>query len=287
MNSKVIVITGASSGIGFETALEAALAGFTVVATMRDVEKGKSLTEAAAKKGVSITIEALDVQNQSSIDNCFASVIRRFGRIDVLLNNAGFGMAQFLEQSSEKEIQEVFDVNTFGVMRCFRAVLPYMKSQKSGHIVTVTSVGGLVGQPMNEIYCSAKFAVEGFVESMATYLEPYFGITCSLIEPGATNSDFVKRVFRDLDKKGGLPSEGIYGQIAQDYLASYSASWHMPRAQEAAEVAEFIVQALESSEPKFRNLTSDFATEFCREKLAGDPTGHAQIARIRRDLLQK
>ena len=287
MSLPVVLITGTSSGIGFATALAAAEAGCTVVATMRDLAKANPLREAAASRGVTIHIDQLNVQDPESITACVARTLETHGRIDTLVANAGFGVARFLELATEAQMQEAFDVNTFGVMRCIQAVLPTMRAQSHGHLIAVSSVGGLVGQPMNEIYCAAKFAVEGLMESMATYLEPYFGIRCSLIEPAATRSEFVNRVLGDLTLSGGLP-EGPYSETAQDYLKSVqSEEGFLTRSQSPEEVAEVIVATLLNPAPPLRVPTSQAARLFCQEKLAVDPDGGIQTARIRAQFLKR
>jgi NAD(P)-dependent dehydrogenase (short-subunit alcohol dehydrogenase family) len=106
------------------------------------------------------------------------------GKIDVLINNAGAGFVRTVEQATEEEIRWVTDVNYFGTVRCIKEVIPHMRSARSGHIINISSVGGLVGQPFNELYCASKFAVEGLTEAMATYMEPAFGIKFTVVEPG-------------------------------------------------------------------------------------------------------
>ena len=179
--SKFILITGASTGIGLETAIQLAEQGHKVFASMRNIEKSTLLKQTAEKRGVKLNIMQLDVLDDQSIANCISEIIKSDERIDVLINNAGAGFIRTMEQASMDEIKQVMDVNFYGPIRCSKAVLPYMRKQKSGHIINISSVGGLVGQPVNEIYCASKFALEGLTESLATYLETYFGINISLI----------------------------------------------------------------------------------------------------------
>jgi NAD(P)-dependent dehydrogenase (short-subunit alcohol dehydrogenase family) len=167
-SGKVVLITGCSSGVGMHNAVQLAKKGARVYASMRNPAKGETLRALAAEAKVPVTIIALDVQNEDSVREAVAQVERDAGRIDVLINNAGFGSVRTLEQATPQQITEIIDVNFLGATRCIRAVLPGMRARKSGWIVSVSSVGGLVGQPMNEIYCAAKFALEGLIESMAT-----------------------------------------------------------------------------------------------------------------------
>lgn len=282
-HQSVVVITGTSSGIGFETALLAAKHGYTVIATVRNLKKAEALRTASA--GLPVEVMKLDVQDRHSIDRCVEQVLSQYGRIDVWVNNAGFGLAEFLERSSEQSIHEIFDVNVYGPIRCMQAVLPHMRKQKSGHLIAVSSVGGIVGQPMNEVYCSAKFALEGLVESMATYMEPYFGIKMTLIEPAGTKSEFAQRVLGQVEKSDLLTGDHGYAPIAQDYLKSLQENGMFARSQEAKEVAQTIIDCMLGRKTGLRHPTSDFAAAFCVEKLKEDPTGEKQLRRIRQYLL--
>jgi short-subunit dehydrogenase len=187
---KTVVITGTSTGLGLETALIFAKNGYKVFATMRDVTKSEALI--GSKGNLDIEILPLDVTNENSIKECIGNIIEKVGHIDILINNAGCGFAKTTEQANEEEMKWVMDLNYYGVVRCTKAVLPFMRKQKSGHIINITSVGGLVGQPFNEFYCGAKFAVEGYTESLASYIEDDFGIKFSIVEPGGISTEFLK-----------------------------------------------------------------------------------------------
>lgn len=158
--ARVVLVTGASSGIGLATAVSAADAGFRVVATVRDLERVSDLRDAARTVGVErgIEIAELDVTDAASITACVDGVIARHGRLDALVNNAGVGRVGTLENDTMEEIRASFEVNFFGVVALTRAALPHLRAT-SGRVVSVTSVGGIVGQPFNETYCAAKFAV--------------------------------------------------------------------------------------------------------------------------------
>ncbi|HQU56219.1 MAG TPA: SDR family NAD(P)-dependent oxidoreductase, partial [Chitinophagaceae bacterium] len=166
----VTLITGTSSGVGLETALLFAKNGYSVYASMRDTTKNEKLLAAAKHENFDLKIIELDVCNTASIQKAVDTVIREEGTIDILVNNAGAGFAKSTEQATDEEIQWVIQTNLLSVIRCTKAVLPIMKAQKSGHIINLSSVGGLVGQPFNELYCAAKFGVEGYTEAMATYI---------------------------------------------------------------------------------------------------------------------
>ena len=163
----VVLITGTSTGVGLHTAIAFAMAGYQTIATMRDTSKKDELLALAKANGVKIKVERLDVQKKKSIESCVKKVLRKYGDIDVLVNNAGAGFLGGLEQTSDKDLERTMGINFFGVWYVTKAVFPHMRARGSGRIITVTSVGGLIGQPFNDAYCAAKFAVEGMMEAMA------------------------------------------------------------------------------------------------------------------------
>lgn len=188
MNRKqTIVITGASSGIGRATVELFSKRGWHVAATMRSPEDHQELSNL---KGVSLY--QLDVTNESSIRGAFEQIVSDHGTIDVLLNNAGYGAVGIFEEASPEQIQRQFDTNVFGVMNVIRASLPYFRKQRSGRIVTVSSVGGQITFPIYSLYHSSKWAIEGFIESLQFELAP-FNIDMKLIEPGPIKTDFYGR----------------------------------------------------------------------------------------------
>ena len=155
---KVIIVTGTSSGLGLSLAIKLAKEGHCVYATMRHLTKQTTLVDAAKAHAVSLHIKQLDVQDTASVKQCISEIIKEQGRIDCLINNAGMGFIKSTEQATEAEIQQIMDINFMGVVRCIKEVLPHMRKAKHGHIINISSVGGLVGQPLNEIYCASKFA---------------------------------------------------------------------------------------------------------------------------------
>jgi len=285
LRDKVFLITGCSSGVGMHVAAQSAAAGGRVYASMRNPEKAGPLKALAAAAGVTLHVIPLDVQDESTVRRAVAAIEAEAGRIDVLINNAGFGSVRTLEQATPPQITDILDVNFFGAVRCIRAVLPGMRAQRSGWIVSVSSVGGLVGQPLNEIYCAAKFALEGLVESMATYMEPCFGIRMTLIEPAGIRTEFVNRVLSDL-QKDAAPLQEVYGPVLQRYIGQIQKRRSFESAAQTPEqVAEVIVQTLRDDSTGLRTLTSDAARTFVAEKIAGDPDGRRLQQRIRQDLL--
>ena len=279
---KTVLITGASTGLGASLALSLAERGHRVWATMRDLARQAPLAEAAARKNLDLVIRQLDVEQTGSVSRCVADMMATEARIDVLVNNAGAGFVRSTEQATEDEIRWVMDLNFMGVVRCTKAVMPHMREARRGHIVNISSVGGLVGQPFNEIYCAAKFAVEGYTEAMASYIEEGFGIRFSLVEPGGIQSDFVKNVMANVQATGGM-REDSYLPLLQRYLgrARDRASAEADGVYQTSEqVADVVADCIDSPNPPLRLRTSPWAEEFCRFKTQADPTGKLQQAAV-------
>ena len=191
---KIAVITGSSSGIGLLTAIEFAQNGFAVVATMRDIGRSSRLEEAAEKAGIrdKLDVRRLDVTEFESVQSSVDAIVKDHRRIDVLVNNAGFSMSGFAEDMSLDELRRQFETNFFGVVALSKAVIPVMRQQKSGHIIQVASVAGRVGNPLLSAYCSSKFALEGWSESVRMELRA-LGIRVVVVEPGSFDTDIWTR----------------------------------------------------------------------------------------------
>jgi NAD(P)-dependent dehydrogenase (short-subunit alcohol dehydrogenase family) len=182
-SQRVAVVTGSSSGNGYETSLTLARNGFLTYATMRNLNKGENIKSLTQKEKLPMKTVQLDVTDDISVKNAIQSITAESNRIDVLVNNAGYGLVGAFEDSSMEEIKAQFETNLFGVIRVTQAVLPIMRRQKSGIIVNISSALGRFGLPITSAYVSTKFAIEGLSESMAYELEP-FGIKMVLVEPG-------------------------------------------------------------------------------------------------------
>ena len=189
MTKNTILITGASTGIGRTTALHFQGQGWNVIATMRSPEKE---TDLAMMDNVLVT--KLDVTDAASIDAAVAKGIAHFGKIDVLLNNAGYGAYGPLEAFSMDKIKRQFDTNVIGLLAVTKAVLPHMRKQKSGFVVNISSIGGQMTFPLGTLYHGSKFAVEGLSESLHFELAA-FGVKVKIIEPGMIKTDFGGRSF--------------------------------------------------------------------------------------------
>src|SRR5579863_2719671 len=194
MNSpgKVAVITGASSGFGLLTSVELAKAGFRVVATMRDLARRARLDEAAAAAGTKLDIRTLDVTHFDAMPDLVESVVRDYGRLDVLINNAGFPVAGFAEDVKLDELRQQFETNFFGAVMMTKAVLPVMRKQHSGHIIQISSIVGLHGSVTISSYSASKHALEGWSESLRMEVAG-LGIKVVLVEPGAFQTDIWTR----------------------------------------------------------------------------------------------
>jgi len=262
-----VLITGTSSGIGLQAAVAAARSGHTVVATMRTLEGARALRDASATAGVTLDIRRLDVTEPGSITEVIAHMLDRYGRIDAVVNNAGAGHVGTIENEGLDVVRAVMEVNFFGVVSVTRAALPHLR-QSHGRLITVTSVGGVVGQPFNEAYCAAKFAVEGFMESLAP-VAATAGVSVTVVEPGAVASSFVDNV--GLDPRASPPNDP-YASALAGYLARAGQSFSA--AQSAESAGAFVAALLDGERPPFRAQTSDAARAFVGVKLA-DADGSA------------
>jgi len=282
---KVILITGTSTGLGVATAVQAAQAGHTVYATMRNTQKRGTLDAAAQVAGVSLNVLQLDVQDTGSVNAAIDTVIAEQGRIDVLINNAGMGYVRSLEQAEETDIQKILDINYTGVTRCIKAVMPHMRKARAGHVINISSVGGLVGQPFNEIYCGAKFAVEGLTEAMASYITPAFGIHFTAVEPGGIASEFANTVLEQVEQTGGM-LEDEYLPILQKYIAGSQNRQETGIYQTADEVAAIVMKVMGSEQPPVRTRTSEWSEDFSKLKTGLDPDGLKQQSLVAEQFLK-
>lgn len=208
--NKVVFITGASSGIGLETAKLFQTKNWKVAATMRTPEKAVEL-----QKIVDIECIRLDVTEIESIKAAIATTLEKFGRIDAVVNNAGYAVIGAFEAATPEQIERQFQTNVFGLMNVCREILPYFREQKRGHIVNIASVGGRMTFPLYSLYHATKWAVEGFSESLQYELEQ-FNIRVKLIEPGPIRTDFYDRS-QDVAKKDGLTA---YDEITRRAVAN-------------------------------------------------------------------
>jgi len=234
--SKTILITGSSSGFGRASALRFAREGWNVVATARSPQADPELDALP-----NVLVTRLDVQDPSSIDAAVTAALARFGGLDVLVNNAGFGLFGVFEATSPEKIREQFDVNLFGLMDVTRAVLPHFRRQRSGCVINVSSGAGVFGLPMISLYNASKFALEGFSESLSYELAA-LNIRVRIVEPGGvTSTRFGERSAAEFGLAApDLPSD--YQPFVQRMAAAFEALRGERRAS-AEDVADVIFQA--------------------------------------------
>lgn len=194
-NTRTVFITGTSSGIGRATAQLFARKRWNVVATMRNPDDAAKVNFAS---GANVQVLTLDVIDKASIDTAVAQATERFGGIDVLVNNAGYGLNGPVEGASNEDMRRQFDVNFFGLIDVTNTVLPGMRERGHGLVINISSIGGRIGMPGAPFYISSKFAVEGLTESQRFELKP-FGVRMKLIEPGGIKTDFISRSSRWTD----------------------------------------------------------------------------------------
>ena len=198
---QIALISGCSSGIGFATAVEMARNGFFVYATMRDLEKSEHLKNIVNAESLSVSILQMDVGKQETIDAAIEKILQEKGRIDVLVNNAGFMTVGSLEDMSMEYFIDQMDTDFFGPIRLLKKVIPVMREQKSGHIFNIGSIAGKVGFALSSAYVSSKFALEGLTEVLRGELGPY-NIKATIIEPGVVKTNFIENM-----KKKKIPDE--------------------------------------------------------------------------------
>jgi len=198
---KIALVTGSSSGIGFETSLLLARNGFSTYATMRNLEKSFKVIDITKRDSLPLEVLRLDVTDENSIKGAVNSIVEKEGQIDVFVNNAGYGSTGAVEDFSMDEIKSQFETNFFGVIRVIQSVLPLMRNQKRGTIVNISSIGGRIPFPFSPSYASTKFALEGLSEALQYEVEQ-FGIKIILIEPGIIKTNFpdnIKRAKKAMD----------------------------------------------------------------------------------------
>lgn len=265
--SKVALVTGSSSGIGLETALLLARSGFYTYASMRNLEKSKKITETANRENLPLQTIQLDVNDDESVKKAIDKIVQEKDRIDVLVNNAGYGLFGSVEDLAIDEIKAQFETNFFGVIRVTQKVLPIMRLKKNEGggrtVVNISSVGGQMGVPFLSAYNSTKFALEGLSESMAYELEP-FGIRVVTIEPGFIRTNIMNS--GGLAKKA-LDTNSPYFSFTQK-LANYFNSMinNTSTSTPPEEVAKTILEAITSENPKLRYTVGNDAAAIIQAK---------------------
>jgi NAD(P)-dependent dehydrogenase (short-subunit alcohol dehydrogenase family) len=261
-DKKTAVVTGSASGIGFETSLLLAKNGFNTYATVRDIDKAKTIRDISNKHELPITVMELDVTRDKSVSDAIDKIIDKENkRIDVLVNNAGYGQGGALEDDSMDEIKSLFETNLFGAIRVMKAVLPFMRKQQSGIIANISSIGGRIGFPFGTAYHGTKFALEGISESMRYETEP-FGIKVILIEPGVIRTNFASN-YR-IGQKAADPNSPYLSilQAMQKAFERYSGQ----ETTQPEEVAKVILKAVTSDNPEIRYVIGNDAIQLMEAK---------------------
>ena len=250
-DQKVAIVTGSSTGIGYETSLILARNGFLTYATMRNLNKSEDMKLTVAKENLPIQIKQLDVTEDLSVENAIQEISSETGRIDVLVNNAGYGLNGAFEDLAMDEVKAQYETNVYGLMRTTQAVLPIMRKQKSGTIVNISSGAGRFGLPGGSAYVSTKFAVEGLSESMSYELEP-FGIKVVIVEPGVIRTNFFDGMV--VAKKSQDPNSP-YSQIMQKIATGFEEM--MKNASSPDLVAKVVLNAIRDKNPSLRYLAGN------------------------------
>ena len=256
---KVALVTGSSSGIGFETSLALARNGFYTFATMRDLGKDQKIKQIIEKEDLSIEILELDVDNEESVNRAIKTVSEKKGRIDVLVNNAGYGMWGTVEDVSIDEFKEQFETNFFSIIRLIQKVAPIMRKQNSGNIVNISSVAGRIGFPVSPAYISSKFALEGLSESLRFELMP-FGINVIIIEPGVIKTNF----FDSMKLSEKSQQDSTYKEITDKVISGVKMMAEMGT--HPKDVADVVIKTLGEEKPLPRYVIGNDAMMFLEAK---------------------
>jgi len=249
-NKHVWLITGANKGLGAAIAKEALECGCKVIAAARNPSSIKD----TLGESPNLLPVRLDITNQEQIHAAVNEALDRFGRIDVLVNNAGYGLLGYFEELTDKLVRHQMETNVFGTMNLTRAVLPVMRRQREGLVVTVSSTSGIKAVEGDSVYCASKFALEGWMEGMSIDLKP-FGIRCLIIEPGPFRTDFFKEktsfVFSDMPVEDYRPY--------REALYKYFVSFDQKQTGDPARLAKALMKAAYAENPPLRLLCSRFA----------------------------
>jgi NAD(P)-dependent dehydrogenase (short-subunit alcohol dehydrogenase family) len=270
----IALVTGSSSGIGFQTSLLLARAGFYTYATMRNLDKSSEIVDIAEEDSLPLEVLRLDVTDDKSVKDAINTIAVRERRMDVVVNNAGYGSTGAVEDFSIDEIKAQFETNFFGAIRVIQSVLPLMREQRSGIIVNISSIGGRIAFPFSPSYASTKFALEGLSEALQ-YEVDQFGIKVILVEPGIIKTNFPANII--MAKKATDPSSQ-YNTLLQRRIERVKTMFENGTAPE--EVAKVILKAITFATPDLRYLVGGDANSLIekrksmREKEFSEFMGH-------------
>ena len=254
---KVALVTGSSSGIGYETSLALAREGYFTYATMRDLKKEAVIKKIAEEENLPLKVIELDVDNDDSVQNAVKTIIEEKQRIDVLVNNAGWGIWGTAEDISIEEFRAQFETNFFSVVRMIQKVAPIMRKQGTGDIVNISSIAGRIGFPVSTAYISSKFAIEGLSESLRYELGP-FGVDVIIIEPGVIKTNFFDSM------KTAKKDDDVYKEITEKVISGVKMMAEMGTPPK--EVANVIIKSLKDEKPLPRYVVGNDAAMFLEAK---------------------
>jgi NAD(P)-dependent dehydrogenase (short-subunit alcohol dehydrogenase family) len=258
MNKKIWFVTGASKGLGLVLVKKLLQEGYRVAATSRNINELQQAAGAASDAFLPLSV---DLKNEKSVEKAINDTIDRFGAIDVVVNNAGYGLFGSLEELSDEEVRENFNINVFGVLNVIRKVMPYMRKQRSGHFFNIASIGGFTGMfPGFGSYCATKFAMHGFSESLAEEVKP-FGITVSIVSPGYFRTEF-------LDASLGVPKNEIEAyKLVRESQQTHMQSINHNQAGDPAKAAKVMIEIAEQKEPALHVFLGKDAYQFAGAKI--------------------
>ena len=256
---KIALVTGSSSGIGFETSLALARNGYHTFATMRNLGKDEKIKQIIEKEDLSIEIVELDVDDEESVNQAIKTISEKKDRIDVLVNNAGYGMWGTVEDVSLDEFKQQFETNFFSIIRLIQKVAPIMRKQGSGNIVNISSVAGRIGFPVSPAYISSKFALEGLSESLRFELMP-FGINVIIIEPGVIKTNF----FDSMKLSEKSQQDSTYKEITDKVISGVKMMAEMGT--HPKDVADVVIKTLGEEKPLPRYVIGNDAMMFLEAK---------------------
>jgi NAD(P)-dependent dehydrogenase (short-subunit alcohol dehydrogenase family) len=258
MKNKVWFVTGASKGLGLSLVKKLLKEGYQVAATSRNKQELEKVIGSSA----AFLPLAVDLKNESNVENAIKETVVRFGTVDVVVNNAGYGLSGSLEELSDEEVRQNFDINVFGVLNVIRKVLPYMRKQKSGHIFNIASVGGFTGLfPGFGSYTATKFAMHGFSESLSAEVKP-FGIKITIVSPGYFRTQF-------LDAGSlGLPKNQIADyQLVRDNEQVHQNNINGNQAGDPDKASAVMIEVAEQKEPPLHLFLGKDAYQFADAKI--------------------
>lgn len=236
MEKKVILISGSSSGLGLELAIKLSKLGHHVYAGTRDVSGLRKIFKKSGLSRNNLKAIDLNVVSDKSVNNSVNGILRQEGRIDILINNAGYGIVGALENTKISQLRSILDVNLIGPARCIKSVLSSMRNKKEGSIINISSVSGVIGSPFLAAYCASKAGLEGMVESLALEMIKY-NIKIVLVEPGLFKSSFIKN-----SKIENNNSNNAYFKDVNYYVNSINELYGTKKVQEVGEVADLIIK---------------------------------------------